>query len=253
VRGEPREARAARIREVAEMLGLRGLLARRPAQLSGGQQQRVALGRALVRRPRVYLLDEPLSNLDAALRESTRAELKALFRSVSVPVVYVTHDQAEAMALADTVAVLRDGRVVQCAAPAEVYARPADRFVATFVGSPRMSLIEGRVEGGTLRARGVELRLPGDAAPASVAVAGLRPEEVEVLETPAPGAREAAVRLAEPQGARTLLTLSLGGETLRALAAPRAWPDRVWIRWAETSVHWFDGGDGRRLRIGEAP
>ena len=151
VRKVPREERERRVRETAELLGLSRLLDRRPAQLSGGQQQRVALGRALVREPKLYLLDEPLSNLDALLRESMRAELKTLFARVNAIVMYVTHDQAEAMSLSDRVAVMRDGRILQVAAPLELYRRPADLFVATFVGSPRMTVWRGST--GRRRAR----------------------------------------------------------------------------------------------------
>src|SRR5437762_4267738 len=157
-RGVAREEVRARVREIAGLLGIHDLLARRPAQLSGGQQQRVALGRALVRKPRLYLLDEPLSNLDALLRESMRAELKDLFARLGATVIYVTHDQTEAMSLSDDLIVMRAGRILQNGTPLEVYRRPADSFVATFVGSPRMTLWRGRRNATELACRGVAER-----------------------------------------------------------------------------------------------
>jgi ABC-type sugar transport system ATPase subunit len=248
VRRVPADERARRVRETAERLGIGDLLERRPAQLSGGQQQRVALGRALVRRPRLTLLDEPLSNLDALLRETMRAELAALFQREGTTVLYVTHDQSEAMSLSHEVAVMRGGRILQCAPPLELVARPADRFVATFVGSPRMSELEGRRDGGHFVAGPVRLpvpeRLPGGAALA----AAIRPEHVEVgVPEGAPGAFEAHRLVVEPMGAQALLTLRVGGHTIRALAAPRDWPERIAVRWPVEHVHWFDAASGQRL------
>jgi multiple sugar transport system ATP-binding protein len=235
-----------RVRETADLLGIGELLGRRPAQLSGGQQQRVALGRALVRRPRLYLMDEPLSNLDALLREDMRTELKALFRRLGATVLYVTHDQAEAMSLSDEVLVLKDGRVRQCAPPLELYAHPADLFTATFVGSPRINLWRGSCEGGVLRARGVSVPLPPGTSCGSAWV-GMRPEDVELATAPAPGAWEARLEITEAMGDRVLLGLRVGGESLRALAPARDWPERVWARVEPERLHWFDGETERRL------
>src|SRR5262249_44346801 len=159
-RGMGRAEVQTRVREAAELLGIVEVLRRRPGQLSGGQQQRVALGRALVRRPRLYLLDEPLSNLDALLRESTRAELKTLFGRVDATVMYVTHDQTEAMSLSDDLIVMRSGRILQCGSPLEVYRRPAHVFVATFVGSPGMTVWRGRRDGRDLVCNGVRVPMP---------------------------------------------------------------------------------------------
>jgi ABC-type sugar transport system ATPase subunit len=222
--GRGRDEIEERVRATAARLSIAELLERKPRQLSGGQQQRVALGRALCRRPRLYLMDEPLSNLDALLRETMRAELKALFRGLDATVLYVTHDQAEALGLADEVLVLKDGRVRQRGAPLEVYRRPADVFTATFVGSPRMTLWQ----------RGPRWL-------------GFRPEDVEVSETPLADGREGRLVLSEPLGDRVLLTIAVGAETLRALGPPREWPERVWVRVRPESVHSFDVATGTRL------
>ncbi len=247
VRGVARDERERRVRETAATLGIGELLGRRPAQLSGGQQQRVALGRALVRRPRLYLLDEPLSNLDALLREDMRTELKALFGSVGATVIYVTHDQAEAMSLSDHVAVMRRGRILQHARPLELYARPATLFVASFVGGPRMTVWHGRREGGELRANGVQVPVPDGLGGGARLAVGIRPEDVVVSDQPLRGGLEVRRRLAEPLGARTLLTLEVGGETARALAAPRDWPEKLWMAWPPDRLHWFDGETEARL------
>ncbi len=256
VRRLPRREIDARVHETARLLGIEPLLGKRPGQLSGGQQQRVALGRALVRRPGLYLLDEPLSNLDASLRETTRSELKALFARVQSIVLYVTHDQSEAMSLSDEVAVLRAGAIRQLAPPLDLYARPADLFVATFVGSPRMTVWRGRREGERFRVAPEQEggtgevylplppRLPGSS---ETLVAGIRPEDVEVALEPLEGGWEARRELAEPLGAHVLLTLETRGYRLRALAAAREWPERLFLRWPAARTHWFDAVSERRL------
>jgi ABC-type sugar transport system ATPase subunit len=241
-----KKEREQRILETAELLGISGLLSRRPGQLSGGQQQRVALGRALIRRPKLYLLDEPLSNLDALLREEMRSELKALFGRVEATVLYVTHDQAEAMSLADTVAVMRAGRILQCGPPLEIYRRPSELFVATFVGSPRMTVWPGRFENGSWTCDGLALPPPPGAASRPV-LFGIRPEDVEVRDVPFAGAWEAEVVFAEPLGGRTLLTLRSGRCSARALVPPREWPSRVWMLWPPEKSHWFDRETELRL------
>jgi sn-glycerol 3-phosphate transport system ATP-binding protein len=243
----PREERRQRIRETAEMLGIQDLLHRRPAQLSGGQQQRVALGRALVRKPRLYLLDEPLSNLDALLRESMRAELKTLFERVRATVIYVTHDQTEAMSLSDDLAVMRAGRILQCGPPLELYRRPADLFVATFVGSPRMTVWRGRREGAVLGCRGVALPVPAGMPGGVELCVGIRPEDVEVSDSPLDGGWPARRAVVEAMGSRVLMTLEVGGETVRVLAEPREWSPSLWVRWPAGRLHWFDADSGRRL------
>jgi multiple sugar transport system ATP-binding protein len=246
VQGLPADEVASRVQDTAARLGLDTLLDRRPRQLSGGQQQRVALGRALARRPRLFLMDEPLSNLDALLREGMRSELKAIFRSLDAMVLYVTHDQAEALALADEVLVLQDGHVRQRAAPLALYRRPADVFTAGFVGSPRMTLWRGARDGAELAVGRARVPIPAGVVGEDLWV-GVRPEDVEVLDAPAPGAWPARVAVAEPTGDRILLTVDVAGESLRALAAPRAWPEDVHVRVDPAKRHWFDARSGRRV------
>jgi len=247
VRGLPQQEIEARVREVSELLGIAELLERRPRRLSGGQQQRVALGRALVRRPRLYLMDEPLSNLDALLREEMRGELKSLFRGLGATVLYVTHDQSEAMALADTVLVLRAGRAAQLAPPLELYARPADLFTATFVGSPRMTVWRGQRVGDAFEARGVRAALPEGLGGGEELYLGFRPEDVTLSMESHPEGWEAELELMEPLGDRALLTLRVGGERLRALAPPADRPPRTWARVPLDRRHWFDAATERRL------
>ena len=168
-----------RVREVGEMLGLKDLMKRRPAQLSGGQRQRVAMGRALVREPAAFLMDEPLSNLDAKLRVQMRAELKRLHQRLGITTIYVTHDQVEAMTLGDRIVVMANGKVQQIGRPQEVYGAPANLFVAGFIGSPPMNLLRARVADGHVEAG--SLRLPwSGSAPGEVAL-GFRPEDVQVV------------------------------------------------------------------------
>ncbi len=224
-RGMPRAEVAARVQRAAALLQLEALLARKPAQLSGGQRQRVAIGRALVRDARVYLLDEPLSNLDANLRASLRRELKLLHQRLGATMIYVTHDQAEALTLATRIAVLHRGRIQQLGTPAEVYARPANRFVAGFVGSPPMNFLDGKLAttGPVLRftAPGVELELRdydfGAAAPmdGEPVVLGVRPEQLRIR---APAACEGLVTLVEPMGNHQVVWLECGGASWSVLA-----------------------------------
>jgi multiple sugar transport system ATP-binding protein len=181
-----------RVEEVAELLGLEELLERRPAQLSGGQRQRVAMGRAIVREPKAFLMDEPLSNLDAKLRVGMRASLAQLHARLGVTTVYVTHDQTEAMTLGERVAVLRDGRILQVDAPQRLYEDPVDLFVAAFIGTPAMNLVEARVEGdellfGEFRVPVDATRRPAEELPPSV-ILGIRPESFEDAEFGTPGA-----------------------------------------------------------------
>jgi len=249
VRRVPRAEIARRVAETAEWLGLTDLVSRRPAELSGGQQQRVALGRALIRRPRLYLMDEPLSNLDALLREEMRAELKSLFRRLTATVLYVTHDQAEAMSLADEVLVLQKGRVSQLAPPGELYRRPANLFTATFVGSPRMTVWRGRSDGRDFLSGDVRLPLPAGLGAADELCAGIRPEDVEVGDGSLSDGLGAELELAEPLGDRTLLTFRVGGLRLRALTrSGDPAPGRgVRVRIPVAKVHWFSAATGDRL------
>jgi multiple sugar transport system ATP-binding protein len=193
-RGTPKPEIAARVGEVAELLGLDELLDRRPSQLSGGQRQRVAMGRAIVRQPQAFLLDEPLSNLDAKLRVGMRASLAQLHRRLGTTTVYVTHDQTEAMTLGRRVAVMRDGRILQCDRPQQLYARPADLFIAAFIGSPAMNLVEASVDGDTLRFG--QFTVPVAAPPpGDRVVLGIRPESFEDAAFAAPGRPTIAVEV----------------------------------------------------------
>ena len=178
IAGVKKSVREARVRDVAKMLGLDEYLERKPAQLSGGQRQRVAMGRAIVRQPKAFLMDEPLSNLDAKLRVSMRAQLSALHARLGTTTIYVTHDQIEAMTLGQRVAVMRDGKVQQVATPTDLYRRPRNLFVAAFIGSPAMNLVAGTVDGDTVRFG--QYSVPAAAPPAfERVVVGIRPESFE--------------------------------------------------------------------------
>jgi multiple sugar transport system ATP-binding protein len=229
----PRAEIAARVDAMAARLGLSALLDRKPAALSGGQRQRVALARALVRRPRLCLFDEPLSNLDAALRGQMRVEIKKLHEELGATFVYVTHDQAEAMTLSHRLVVLDQGRIAQAGTPREVYDRPGSTFVASFVGSPPMNLVAGRVLG----------------LDEEHVTCGLRPEAIEVTTAPAPGALEASIWAVEPMGAETWVTVRVAGETLVGRAPPTfagSSGGRAWISFDAASVHRFDARTGAR-------
>jgi ABC-type sugar transport system ATPase subunit len=241
----PSDEREARVTEVAARLGIEPLLDRKPAAISGGQQQRVALGRALVKRPRLYLLDEPLSNLDASLRDSMRGELKALFRTVGAPVLYVTHDQSEAMSLADEVILLCEGKVEQSSAPHQLYQVPESLFVATFVGSPRMNVWRAQTMDSGLDGEGVRALAPPGLPESKEWAICIRPEDVEVMQSRSQGAWPAEVLLVEPLGGRELLTLRTGRFEFRALAAPVEGAETVWVRWPASKLHWYPGGGKR--------
>jgi ABC-type sugar transport system ATPase subunit len=236
------DAIAARVERTAGMLGLTELLARKPEALSGGQMQRVALGRALVREPRLFLFDEPLSNLDAKLRAEMRAEIARLVRALGTTALFVTHDQAEAMTLASRLAVMRSGRIEQLGAPLEVYRRPATRFVAGFVGEPPMNLFDCTVREGRLTLGGRQLFAP---LASGAAVLGIRPQEV-VLGRGA----ELAIRAVERLGGETRVALALGEHTLVAsVPGERAVPDQgsVPVELPPQALHWFDAASGERL------
>ncbi|WP_026873734.1 ABC transporter ATP-binding protein [Inquilinus limosus] len=214
-----------RVRRVAGMLGITPLLDRYPRQLSGGQRQRVAIGRAIVREPQIFLFDEPLSNLDAQLRDEMRGEIKRLHRDIATTMIYVTHDQIEAMTLADRIVLMRDGRIEQMGSPAELFERPASRFVAGFLGSPRMSFLPGSVvrrEGETaVLVDGSEtpLSLPAGRLPDAIlagtrVLLGLRPEHVgrarHGVSSPGFVRIDATIELLQPTGSRTFATFRLG-------------------------------------------
>ncbi len=218
MRGTPRAERNRQVASAAELLGLDKLLDRRPPQLSGGQQQRVALGRAIVRRPKLFLLDEPFSNLDATLRASTRTELLRLHRRLHATTVFVTHDQIEAMSMADVLVVMKDGKVQQVGAPLDVYRCPANQFVAQFIGFPAMNLIDGVVSAGgnIVDVLGTSVPSPGGTSPGDRVTLGLRAEHIAVHRSGSvPGhVVSAKVILLEPLGNEILTTCLAGGQDL---------------------------------------
>jgi multiple sugar transport system ATP-binding protein len=246
-----KKERLRRVEVVAERLGLSEYLDRKPSQLSGGQRQRVAMGRAIIRKPSVFLMDEPLSNLDAKLRIQMRADIAALQADTGITTVYVTHDQSEAMTLGHRVAVLKDGKLQQCDTPKALYARPANVFVAGFIGSPAMNLCPApNRANGALSFGGVSFRVPPAAGSGRAVVLGLRPESLELAADGVP----ARVDAVEELGADAYLfcTADLGGETVRLVARvdARTVPDRgerVSLRPLPDEAHLFDAETGERL------
>jgi sn-glycerol 3-phosphate transport system ATP-binding protein len=245
----PPPERARRLDRAVEILGIGALLQRKPSQLSGGQQQRVALGRAIVAEAPVCLMDEPLSNLDAQLRADMRREILALQRRLGITMLYVTHDQTEAMGMADQIVLLRDGRVEQDAAPAEVYARPATRFVASFIGTPPMNLfaLDHRGDGMVLRGTsGPVLAPPID----NGAIGGIRPEDLRLADAGIP----AVVKHAEYLGADTVLACAAGEATVLARLPGHvvlAEGTPVFLA-TDKALHVFDAATGRRAVSGRA-
>jgi multiple sugar transport system ATP-binding protein len=249
IRRQAAAERDERVRNVAELLDISELLGRMPRQLSGGQRQRVALARAIIRRPRAFLMDEPLSNLDAQLRLQMRVEIKRLQRELGVTTLYVTHDQIEAMTMADLIAVMQSGRLQQLATPAELYARPANLFVARFCGSPPMNVLDGDAADGAFRHAAGTLPLHG--APARGAVKlGIRPEHLELVETGGAGALAGEVYVVEPLGNETLVTVRVDGELLNVRAPAtfdRQVGERVGVRPTAGHLHLFDASTGTAL------
>jgi len=228
IRGLAKSEIDARVQKAAEILELKNFLGRRPREMSGGQRQRVAMGRAIVREPQVFLFDEPLSNLDAKLRVQMRGELQALHRRLGTTSLFVTHDQVEAMTLAQRMIVMNAGRAEQIGAPLEVYARPATTFVAGFIGSPPMNLI-----------------------PRDGRLLGIRPEHLEPC-TESEAAIVAEVDLVEPLGADTLVYGHISGAdgarvAARLPAASRAQAGKLALRYDPANVHWFDAASGKRI------
>jgi multiple sugar transport system ATP-binding protein len=254
----------ARVQEAAKILDLEDYLDRRPGQLSGGQRQRVAMGRAIVRQPRVFLMDEPLSNLDAKLRVATRSQIAALQRRLGVTTVYVTHDQVEAMTMGDRVAVMREGVLQQCDTPRALYDSPANAFVAGFIGSPAMNLLEGRIEEDGVAIGGAVFPLARDLAgraggPGTVVTAGLRPESISIV---APGGDRPTLRtivnVVEELGAEAYVYAQLADDRVRSLTAgsdiiartePRTAPaigDEVHLEVKDGAILLFDIETGQR-------
>ena len=251
VRHEPREAIQQKVARAARLLGIDELLERKPRQLSGGQRQRVALGRALVREPRLFLLDEPLSNLDAKLRVQMRAELKLLFDRLETTVVYVTHDQVEAMTMSDRVAIFDKGVVQQVGSPLELYERPVNMFVAGFLGSPPMNFLDAEVADGQLRGSDFSFGLPNWAAGlarGATVVLGVRPEDLILREGSGP--TEATITLAEPMGSSTIV-YTLLGDKLVAIETDKDTKlmvgSKVGLDIDPHRLHVFDGATGHSL------
>jgi len=250
--GESKEETRVRVEEAAQILGLQEYLKRYPRQLSGGQRQRVAMGRAIVRKPQVFLFDEPLSNLDAKLRVAMRTEIKELHQRLKTTTVYVTHDQIEAMTMADKIVVMHDGIVEQIGSPLELYDKPDNQFVAGFIGSPAMNFLKGKVKvngsAGFEGPRGV--KLPLKAAPADSdgrpAVYGVRPEHFTIADDGA----EAEIIVVEPTGSETQVFANLGGEQVVAVFRERHQfnpGEKIRLKPDPALVHLFDETTGKRL------
>ena len=255
LRGTPEAEIQRRVQDAAKLLRIDHMLDRRPAALSGGQRQRVAIGRAIVREPKVFLFDEPLSNLDAQLRHEMRTEIKRLHQRLGATIIYVTHDQVEAMTLADRIAVLSAGRLMQYATPDEIYNQPAALFVAGFTGSPPMNLVPCTVvEGHADMGHGVRLPLPSDLRSRTDGVRtarlGVRPENLRLSSQPGDGTLACEVTLVEPLGAETLITVKAGSVELVA-RGPATFREtagtRLVLHVAPANLHLFDAEGGQAL------
>ncbi len=248
-----------RVQKAARILGIEELLKRKPAALSGGQRQRVAVGRAIVRNPKVFLFDEPLSNLDAKLRVGMRAELARLHQRLETTVFYVTHDQVEAMTLGQRIGVMKDGKLLQIADPMTLYNKPVNRFVAGFIGSPPMNFLEGRIETRPLRFThpAFSLQLPRSFEDPLTTVAngpatlGIRPEDVRLDQAPESGQPlRAAVEVAELMGNENILYLKIGENTIIARVPTRFAPrpgENIDVRFDARKLHFFGAGTEETL------
>jgi len=251
-----------RVGEAAGILGLEAILDRKPRQLSGGQRQRVALGRALVRHPKVFLFDEPLSNLDAKLRVQMRTEIARLHRRLEATMIYVTHDQVEAMTLGERIVVLDAGRIQQVAAPLELYERPDNHFVAGFIGSPAMNFVPGEIEGRDdlrFRAESGAFELDLDGRPALGAysgrsvILGFRPEHVEIVgreEEESPGVVEFTLDVVEPMGNEIFIHARTGDHDVVVRVAPQDLPEPgepLGVRFDTVRLHFFDAESGHAI------
>ena len=256
MRHAPKAEIETRVRRAAEILDLVPYLGRYPRQLSGGQRQRVAMGRAIVRDPKVFLFDEPLSNLDAKLRVAMRAEIKALHQRLKTTTVYVTHDQVEAMTMADRIVVMQDGRIEQIGEPLQLYDHPANLFVAQFIGSPAMNVVKGvikRSNGSACVDMGDGVQWPLHQSPGAEGqpvAYGVRPGDLSLTDAGAPGAVVGEVVVVEPTGAETELLIQAGQAQLILVTHGRTSVnpgDRVGLRVTPGKVHVFDQGTGNRL------
>ena len=248
-----------RVRDTAETMGIGGLLDNTPGEMSGGQQQRVALGRAIVRDPDVFLMDEPLSNLDAKLRTQMRTEINRLQNELGVTTLYVTHDQTEAMTMGDRLVVLNYGELQQIGTPLDCFYRPANRFVAGFLGSPSMNFFEGRIEGGTLRADGFDYdlteRMQSSVGSRNEVTLGIRPEDAAVHDRPSSDHEfEALVDVVEPMGSISYVYLRAAGQEADRTFIVETEGQRsitegeqVYVEVPDHDVHLFDGTDGETI------
>ena len=250
IRGLDREDIKRRVQEAADLLGLSELLDRRPRELSGGQRQRVAMGRAIVREPKLFLFDEPLSNLDAKLRVAMRAEIKRLQRRLGVTSLFVTHDQVEAMTLGDRLVVMHEGRAAQIASPMEIFERPADTYVAGFIGSPSMNFLPATItedaKAATLSDGNIIALPPGQYAahPGQKVTLGIRPEHISL-----PGSLRLITDLIEPLGSESVVHGKLASGEIMALRLPGAPPSAAVLEIAPRTehLHVFDAETGKRL------
>jgi multiple sugar transport system ATP-binding protein len=252
LRKRPKKEIADRVRKAAEILDLIPYLSRQPRELSGGQRQRVAMGRAIVRDPQVFLFDEPLSNLDARLRVQMRGEIKELHQRLKTTTVYVTHDQIEAMTMADRIVVMRDGRVEQVGTPLDLYDKPGNTFVAGFIGSPSMNLLRGKVLAGAppvfQTASGVSLPLTKipDSAVGREVFLGIRPEHFTI----GGDGVDAEVLVVEPTGAETMVVVKIGDDKVTAVFRERLsadWHSHIKLQLKPDAIHLFDAETGRRI------
>jgi multiple sugar transport system ATP-binding protein len=256
MRGEPAADVRRKVERAAALLQLEPYLGRFPAQLSGGQRQRVAVARAIVMEPKVLLMDEPLSNLDALLRLHFRAELKRLVQEVKATTIYVTHDQVEALSLGDRIAVMRSGEIVQCAPPMQVYDRPATDFVGGFIGNPPMNFLRGTVarHNGAAQVALGEHMLDAPAALAQAAgrdvLIGIRAENIEASAEPAPDTLPARAEVVEPVGSHLLVTALVADQRLKLLTRtdfPAASDSPLWVRPEPAKLRWFDAKTGQEI------
>ena len=248
MRGVPKDQHDAKVRRAAEFVELTDYLDRKPGALSGGQRQRAALARAIVRQPQVFLMDEPLSNLDAKLRQAMRVQIKHIQRELKITTVYVTHDQIEAMTLADRIVIMEKGAIQQIGTPDQIYNDPANTFVAAFIGSPPMNLVEGTLEGGTFRAPGIAVENLSTRHSGQVTL-GVRPEDCTV--TGIPTHLAGTVYGVEPTGDVTYLTVKAGDKLIEVKAdrdyrAALNTPETV--TFDLTRIYLFDTATGQRLR-----
>ena len=252
MRKYPKDEIQLRVDKTSELLQITDLMARKPRELSGGQQQRVALGRALVREPKVFLMDEPLSNLDAKLRGYMRAEMKNLQKRIGITTIYVTHDQVEALTMSDRIALMNSGHLEQLGTPEEVYNEPASLFVAGFVGSPPMNFVRCKLDASEhmLRADGFVIDMSGNMrAPSEVGscvTVGIRPEDLSVSTSQTPGSIEGELYIVEPMGSETIVNVKIGKDIIKVKAS--SWLEKtpgtsVWVRPDTSKLHIFSDNE----------